>query len=501
MIAATTASLHANTSEKVWTPSEMQKVKNVSDVQISPSNNEALFVTYELIVKEEKNTYVSVVRKKNLLTDELVTISETDETSVHPRWSPDGKWIAFLKVSKKVKNLYLSSATGGEAKALTEGDSSIQTFVWSPDSSKIAFVREDVTDAEKNRAKTSDAYVYNVPAKINRLWTIDISSLETLSLTTDEYCVRGEGDFGSANTDFDWSPDSTKITFAYSPDLGYDYFHLDSSIATIDLSSNKITPWEKKAPLESHPRYSPDGTWIAYLSNDSAKRYSIDRRVAIRSTEDGEMRILAETFNGGAYLVGPSILGWTQEGKEVLFFEPKETKFHLVAIPINGDATYSINTADTFFRAPALSPDRTRIGFTSESCSTPPEAYISSIHNFKPYKISSINEGIIVPFKTERMKWKSSDGVSIEGLVTYPKGYEPGKKYPTLLVVHGGPMGFYCEDFTGGRSCISHNSVSSSVDSISSCLIAGKGPLQNLNDHLANPPLNNGFAAATKFTP
>lgn len=183
---------------------------------------------------------------------------------------------------------------------------------------------------------------------------IDVFSANLIAkpLTSDKYCVRGCGDFGTTNLEFDWSPNSNNIVFAFSPSLGFDYFHLDSSLATVNLVTGVTTPWERKEMFEAMPRYSPNGKTVAYMSSDSVQRYAINRRVALRSAEGNFLNILAPTFNEGAFIAGPSLLGWSKNSENILFFEPKGTKFHLVFLPVDGSPAKQLETGDCFLKNP-----------------------------------------------------------------------------------------------------------------------------------------------------
>jgi dipeptidyl aminopeptidase/acylaminoacyl peptidase len=453
LLVSTCLAAPAKENEFVCTPKKMMDTKIISDVQLSPNNEHVLFVATEAMMTAEKTAYRSYIFKAKANGEEAPYLFSTSEhSSSQPRWSPDGKWIAFLSDRTGSKNLYLIPSEGGEAIALTNAKKDVQNFSWSPDSRKIAFVREDEKEVFRNRS--NKAFVYKQDTTINRLWTVDVLSKEpeAKSWTTDEFCVRGCGDFGTIQTEFDWSSDGKKIVFAFSPSLGFDAFHLDSSIAVLDLETGAITPWAKKMYYEALPRFSPDGQSVAYLCSDSENRYAMNRRVALRSLTDEEgFQLLAPTFNAGPFIAGQSLLGWSQDGKSVLFYEPKETKFHVVFLSIDGLSFEEWEVGDYFFKDPSLSYDRTKIGCVVQAPGNPPEAYVTEIDHFRPIQISRLNEGLFPESKmeTEKVFWDSIDGEKIEGLLTYPANYQEGRTYPMLLVIHGGPMGFFDETFLG----------------------------------------------------
>lgn len=437
--------------------------KILSDVQLSCDNRTALFVASEpkFQDKEKKGLSLSRIYKTSVGTQEATLFSAPDHCSLQPRWSPKGPWIAFLSDRNGTKNLYLIHGEGGEARALTTGDKEVQTFAWSPDGQKIAFVRADKTEKEKKRTKTSLSYTYQQNISVNRLWVIDVfsSDLAAIPLTSDAYCVRGTGDFGTALAEFDWSIDSREITFAYAPSVELEDFYLNSSLATVEIATTTIRPWKKGARYEALPRYSPDGRWVAYIYDDSSHRYAIDRMLAIRTAEGTEPRTLAPTYNGGAFLSGHSFLGWTREGTHLLFFEPKGTQFHLTRVPIDGGAAQGIDTHGIFFKEPALSHDRTMIGYIAQTPATPAEAFVAPLDSFTPFQLSTLNHPLLSypHIETTAISWASNlsfglsssenDGMQIEGLLTYPVNYKKGTSYPLLIIIHGGPMSFFDETF------------------------------------------------------
>ena len=122
------------------------KTKTIYEVQISPDNKSVLFVVIEPKMTDEKGIFLSRIYKTNSNGKECpIPFSAAEVSSMQPRWSPDGQWIAFVSTRQGVRNLYLIDGKGGEATALTKSKKPIQTFCWSPDGKKIAFVMAEDT--------------------------------------------------------------------------------------------------------------------------------------------------------------------------------------------------------------------------------------------------------------------------------------------------------------------------------------------------------------------
>ena len=297
--------------------------------------------------------------------------------------------------------------------------------------------------------------VYKNETDVNRLWLVNVlTGSDPQPLTPIDYPIRGAGDWGTTNEEFDWSPDSKNIIFAYTTGSGLDNFYMDSSIARVDLATLEITPWEKEAQHESSPQFSPDGERVAYLSSELKTSYACTRYIMLRKPDGSNKTALAPTLNEGPLLAGPSLLGWSGDGKSLLFFEPCQTKYHIQRVPTDGSPAQTVASKNVFFSKPRLSPDKTLIGFVAENSSTAPEAYLAQLETFEPIQISAFNEF----FKnrplaqTEVISWKSKDGQIIQGLLTYPQNYQKGKQYPLLLNVHGGPMFYFNEIYSAAFS-------------------------------------------------
>ena len=419
-----------------WTPEAMMGVKTLSSPQFSPDNQSLVFVVQE----PQGDHYNTTIYQVD--SDGKGKPRPIKSAAFFPRWSPDGKSIAFISNRSGVNQLFLMPAEGGKETQLTQGTENVQNFRFSPDGKSIAYVMGEKVDG----APENEPCLYGEETKVNRLWLISLGE-EPKPLTPLKYYVRGEGDLGTRNEEFDFSPDGKKIVFAYTTGLGFEAYYTHSELATVELATGKIQEWEEKASYNALPHYSPDGKWVAYLILTPERSL----RVSVCNAEGERVKQLDFTSSDSIYFVGPNLLGWTNDSQNVLIFESTQTSYHIAKLPIDGGESSDIDTKGLFFLEPVLSHDDATVAYIGESSTEPQELYVSKIDGFQPVQLSKLNATYLTypKFKTEEITWKAEDGMTISGLLTYPAGYKPGKPVPLLVTIHGGPAYFFDNGFIG----------------------------------------------------
>ena len=218
----------------------------------------------------------------------------------------------------------------------------------------------------------------------------------------------------------------------------------------INISSGEVKVVANTTVGENQPFFSPDGNFIAYYNLDEKGIWGGTSSVKVFSLKDGSVKKLADTPNGPADLIG-----WSNDGKSVFTLEPNHTSTRIFRLSSDGKQAIEWNAGmKGVITGPELNYNSTHVSFVHQTTTIPQDGYISSTTSFSPIKISNINpelSAIAVP-KTELIKWKSFDGMEIEGLLTYPLNYDAGKKYPIILNIHGGPTGVFSENFVGGSA-------------------------------------------------
>lgn len=411
----------AGDSAKVLTPEAALNLRAISDLQFSPDGGRVAFVVAEPPKGERRARHIWVFEKKTGAARQF-TFSTKDESS--PRWSPDGKQLAFLSNREDQQQIYALRTDGGEAAALTKGKRTVQSFAWSPDGKQIAFLAPDAkSDAEEKKEKDKDdARVVDKEDKHARLWLLTIATSEAKALTEVKWQV----------SDLAWLPAGDRvIVSATDHPESDDETHRIFSVAVSDGAQNLL--FAPHGPF-GDLRVSPDGMTVSYVGCrvdgpvphdlmllDIGKRAtrnltgaSLDRGVhEHRWTKDGSMlAVYGDGFRN-------KFVGFSPEGMSKNPENP----------PAENVAGFAVSDAG-------------EVAFVGQSATTPQELWLWD-QKSAPEQVSHLNDSWkqFTLGKPESYKYKSFDGLEIEAALLKPAGAEGNSKLPLIALIHGGPTG------------------------------------------------------------
>jgi dipeptidyl aminopeptidase/acylaminoacyl peptidase len=417
---------------RVPTFEQIIELKRPGAVAISPDGARVAFTVTE--ANWDDNAYETEI----FLADGAaapVQLTRAKRSSSSPSWSPDGKWIAFVSDRTDKRQLYLIRPDGGEARALTNLDEGVGAFEWSPDGQSIALtMTEPKSDAHKERDKKYGEFeVVDQDYRMTHLHVI------TVDPTADEptkprRLTSGAFTVGS----FDWSPDGRSIAFDHrvDPNLANGGTADISVVTVVDGTVRKLVT--QNGP-DTRPIWSPDGTQIAFASAmTNPSFYYTNTKIAIVPASGGAIRAVS-----GAFDEQPQLMDWAPQG--ILFGALEKISSRLYRLdPTSGTFTALTPASGAAVGGVSFNRDFTTVAFTSSDAKNFPEVYLAATASLSaPKKVTSYGDQIRgwTVGSREMISWKSTDGTAIEGVLHKPADFQPGRAYPLLVVVHGGPTG------------------------------------------------------------
>jgi len=452
------AAISCSFAQNAWTPEKIMQYKNITSTNISPDGKYIAYVVRVPLMEGEKSEFNSQIWVA--ATDGSFDNQYTrgDKSSSSPQFSPDGKQLAFLSNRVGDKNqVFIMRLMGGEPEQITDTKTGVSSFKWSPNGMKIAYTMKDADtkEEEKMKKEKNDVILVDKNFKYDHLYTITLTAdksgkRKTKQLTSGNYHVNG----------FDWSPDNSTIAFSFAPNPKINDGGLESDISTVPADSGQVIPVVKRPGVDSKPMYSPDGKWIAFQSSGGKPEWVGLNDIYKVANTGGDLIELQKTPDRNA-----SLVAWAADGSHLFISESYKTSNVLLALPSatnmkipKGDyLAYSesklpiITSVKGSSGAFSVSAAANKMSYTFEDVNTPKEVFRAGLRGEGSKKVSDANKDLNPPAlgKTELISWKSKDGLPIEGLLTYPIGFEKGKKYPIILEVHGGPGGVFSQSYTG----------------------------------------------------
>ncbi len=418
---------------KTLTVEDIMQIKNVGEPQLSPDGAYVAYVVSRADFNE--NGYNSDIWLARVDARDSVRLTNSPRRDSHPRWSPDGRKIAFISGRDGKDQVWMISPFGGEAEKITDAKAGVQSFEWSPDGKRIAFLaREPETEEEERRKKEKDdVIIVEKDQKMAHIWIVGLDTREARQITKGNFNVN----------DLAWSPDGKALAFSRtSTPKPVDF--LTSDIYLISAEGGEPKKLVDMAGSDSSPQWSPDGTAVAFLSKDGKADWLANQYICLIAASGGKPRNLTRAFDESI-----KSFRWAADGRTIYFSAGKGVTAQLFSVAAESGEVKQITSGDKVFSHFSFSRDSMRMAFLCQEPSSPPEVCVSAAAEFAPVKLTSSNPQLagIALGHTEVVRWQSKDGMEIEGLLIKPVGYERGKRYPLLVYVHGGPSGVFMMAF------------------------------------------------------
>jgi dipeptidyl aminopeptidase/acylaminoacyl peptidase len=413
---------------KLLTPEASLTLRSLSDLQFSPDGTRLAFVVTEPPKDTTRARHIWIYEKQTGAVRQF-TYSAKSESS--PRWSPDGKQLAFLSNRDgDQQQIYVVRADGGEGVAITKGKRSVKSFEWSPDGKQIAFVAPDAkTEAEEKKEKDKDdAHLADKEDKHARLWLLNVAGGEARALTKLDWDV----------SEVAWLPSGDWLIVKATDHPESDRY--TERIFSLKVSDGALKQLVKPLGPFSGLRIAPDRKTVGYVG----------------PREDGpephDLMLLPVGARAATNLTGASLdrpvqdYRWNKDGSIVLV---AANGFSNLLVSYAADGSRHDLAPSPVPTAIALDRDGD-IAFVSQSATLPPELWLWD-QKTPPKQISAVNDSwkqftLSAP---EYYKYKSFDGTEIEAALLKPLAADDKAKLPLIALIHGGPTGRWSDSIEG----------------------------------------------------
>ena len=447
------------------------QVREVADPQISADGRWIAYTVSTASLKDDDNkTRIWMVATAG---GDPIAMTSEEESSEHPRWSPDGKYLAFLSKRDDGKTyVWLLNRMGGEAEPLTETVQDVKDFAWSPDSKRIVLVLQDPSpedlEAAKERAqeKSQGKATKEKKPKAQRPWVVDryifkedeIGYLERLRTHLYVFDIGSKTLTQVTSGDFDdlhpaWSPDGKFLAFSSKrtgpdPDRNYDSNIFVVAADNADKGAH-LTQITTNPGSDDSPAWSPDGKWIAYATQlDPKLLVYATSHIAVSPSTGGEAKVL--TLNLDRMSTEPH---FSPDSKFIYFIADDDGTQNLCRVPVGGGEITRPISGRLMLYAYSVAPTG---DVAAQITTTDRPSEIFTIPGGKLTRITHTNDAFLSQVKLvapEYVKFKSKDGTTVSGYLYKPIDYVPGKKYPAILRPHGGPVwAYYAELHASGAA-------------------------------------------------
>lgn len=446
---------------------DLYKLKLVSDPQLSPDGQFALFSLQRVDEKNEKK--YSDLWVVDVNSGELHQFTYGDYSDTYGRWSPDGRRIAFLSNRKDEKQmqLYIMPFRGGEARCVTDLKGSFNGLAWSPDSTQIVtqFRKKDEADIEREKDETKKKlgvvarhitslnYKFDgagyLPQEMWHIWIIAAETGDSTQLTDGEF----------HESDPIWSPNGKHILFTSNRHPERDLNPELIDLYLIPSAGGEMVKVDTRDGRKSLPSFSPDGSTIAYLGTPKIGHWYQNTSLYLVPSQGGE----AINISGQSDLdISASTLGdtgsgtpfprpvWSNDGERIFTIVGDKGNQPVVAFQVDGSGYKQIigegGSVDGF----SLNDDQTKMVYLWGTIGSTASLKLFDLTTKTKKSLTQFNAPLLSEIEWgafEEVWFDGPDGNRLHGWILKPPGFDASQTYPSILEIHGGPFAQYGRAF------------------------------------------------------
>jgi dipeptidyl aminopeptidase/acylaminoacyl peptidase len=440
----------------------------VSDPQLSPDGSRVLYAVRTTEIEANRRTTRTLVRALNASTS--VQFPDAQTSATEARWSPDGARVAYISGGQ----LWVADANGANKRQLTTLNGGATGPVWAPTSDRIAFTsgvypdckddacnvgQDSVRNASKVKAIIADNLLYRHWTQYDagtrsHLYVVSVSGGPARDLMPGTSYQTPVPPFGGSEQ-YAWSPDGRELAFSAKDQARANAWVTDVNLYTVpaDASAPPTVITQANVGADQNPVYTPDGRYLAYQSQQRGGFESDRWRLMLLDRSSRASRELLPNFdrNPDAYFFAPDMrtvyVAVQDRGRDKLY------RFTLGSGLVAGPAQSVIgdwnNVAFSFSR------DRRTLAWSRDAAHRPPEVYVSRLAGASwsaPQQLTHETDKSVIALSLpplEEFWYRGAGGDSVQGFVLRPPGFRAGQRYPTVVLIHGGPQGAFIDNWHG----------------------------------------------------
>jgi dipeptidyl aminopeptidase/acylaminoacyl peptidase len=425
---------------------DMLDLIQVSSAQIAPDGHAVIFTRSEIKVWKDNKRVSSIWIVRSDGTDPRPFLSSDKDRN--PAWSPDGSHVAFLSTRDQKEEdrdagaqIWLIRADGGEAWKLTDHNGNIRSFEWSHDGKHIFFVSQDAkSDEEKAAEKAGDDAILVDEGpngqgrnRYSSVWVVATADRQERRVTHRPLLM------GS----FDPSPDGRQIALTHRPDNTRNG-QFRSEIAVVDVASGELRDLTRNEAPEGDVQWSPDGGTIAFTAPSDRSWELAEGKLWLLPSAGGAVRRLSDAHTGniGTYR-------WASEGRSIYFNGTRNARGGLYQLDVASGRVRTIASGDWTVSLDSTTSDLSRAAGTLSAPDTPADVHVVDLASGERKRVTNVNPqaASLQMAQVRAVRWKSKDGLEIEGLLWLPADAPASRRLPLLVSVHGGPAGVWSTSF------------------------------------------------------
>jgi dipeptidyl aminopeptidase/acylaminoacyl peptidase len=436
-------------------------VKRVSDPQISPKGDLIAFVVTEMNKKQNtSNSDIWIIPARG---GEPWRLTSSPEADSNPRWSPDGKKIAFISARKGTPQVWMIDPKGGEASQLTTISTGASGVIWSPTGKKLAFVssvypdcKNDECNKEKEKEKEESlvkAKVFNhllfrqwnswQDGKRSHLFIIPADGGKAVDVTPGDFDTPPI-DLGSSH-DYAFSPDGEQVCFVRNIDPEFKIsLGTNNDLFLTSPQAEKIEKITENKANDNSPHYSPDGKYIAYRAM-ARPGFEADKYSLILYDLKNQKKInLTENLDRSV----EEIL-WSGDSASIYITYEEKGRISVARVSLKNRKIERILEGH-YIGSPCLTPDGEKLILLKQAINQPTEVFSLDLKTKKLGQLTTMNSKLLSKLEmnpAEEFWFEGAQGDNIHGFLVKPPFFDSSKKYPLVMLIHGGPQGAWSDDF------------------------------------------------------